>query len=176
MFQQHFGLKHIPFGKNSTFCINDQFTRLKEQFMSLLHSPGVGLLTGEPGVGKTAALRHIIKDLNPHQYSIFYLSETQFTSFDVYRQIAVILGLVPPNRFANLWREIKNQIRDRVDNKRALPIFIIYLDALLKDFLKSIYLIVFFLSIFLFFSSPFSQISRWPSGKNKIIYIVIKSE
>jgi MSHA biogenesis protein MshM len=125
MFQQHFGLKHIPFGKNSTFCINDQFIRLKEQFMSLLHSPGVGLLTGEPGVGKTAALRHIIKDLNPHQYSIFYLSETQFTSFDVYRQIAVILGLVPPNRFANLWREIKNQIRDRVDNKRALPIFII---------------------------------------------------
>ena len=125
MFQQHFGLKHIPFGKNSPFCVNDNFMALKESFINLLHSPGIGLLTGEPGIGKTAALRHIIKELNPHQFPVFYLSETQFTSFDIYRQIALNLGLVPHYRFAHLWRDIKNQIRERVENKRTLPIFII---------------------------------------------------
>jgi MSHA biogenesis protein MshM len=125
MFQQHFGLKHVPVGKNSTFWINDSFTLLKDRFINLLHSPSIGLLTGEPGVGKTAALRHITKELNPHQYPVFYLSETQFTSFDIYRQIALNLGLVPHYRFAHLWRDIKNQVRERVDNKRTLPIFII---------------------------------------------------
>ena len=125
MFQQHFGLKHVPLGKNSPFLASDGFTTLKERFINLLHSPGIGLLTGEPGVGKTAALRHITKELNPHQYPVFYLSETQFTSFDVYRQIALNLGLVPHYRFAHLWRDIKNQIRERVESKRTLPVFII---------------------------------------------------
>ena len=125
MFQQHFGLKHIPFSKNSAFLAYDSFISLKEKFIHLLHSPGIGLLTGEPGIGKTAAIRNIVKELNPHQYPVFYLSETQFTSFDIYRQIALNLGLVPHYRFAHLWRDIKNQIRERVENKRALPIFII---------------------------------------------------
>lgn len=125
MFQQHFGLKHVPLGKNSVFCVNNGFTLLKESFVNLLHSPGIGLLTGEPGVGKTAALRHIINELNPHQYPVFYLAETQFTSFDIYRQIAFNLGLVPHYRFAHLWRDIKNQIRERVESKRTLPIFVI---------------------------------------------------
>jgi type II secretory pathway predicted ATPase ExeA len=125
MFQQHFGLKHVPLGKNSAFWVSNNVNTLKERFMNLLHSPGIGLLTGEPGVGKTAALRHIIKELNPHQYPLFYMSETQFTSFDIYRQIAFNLGIVPHHRFAQLWRDIKNQIRERVENKRTLPIFII---------------------------------------------------
>lgn len=125
MFQQHFGLKHIPLSKNSAFLVNDSFNILKERFINLLHTPGIGLLTGDPGVGKTAALRYIIKELNPHQYPVFYLAETQFTSFDIYRQIALNLGLVPHHRFSHLWRDIKNQIRECVENKRMLPILII---------------------------------------------------
>lgn len=105
--------------------MNDDFSMLKERFIHLLHSPGIGLLTGEPGIGKTSALRSITSELNPHQYSVFYLSETQFTSFDIYRQIAALFGLVPNYRFAQLWRDIKAQIRERVENKRSLPVLII---------------------------------------------------
>jgi MSHA biogenesis protein MshM len=125
MFLQHFGLKQAPLGKSSAFWAHDDFNRLKENFMHLLHSPGIGLLTGESGVGKTAALRQIQQGLNPHQYAIFYLSETQFTSFDIYRQIAQNLGMIPNYRFAQLWRDIKNQIREMCENKRCLPILII---------------------------------------------------
>lgn len=126
MYKQHFGLKHTPLGKNSpSLWSNDSLTILKERFIGLLHSPGVGLLTSEPGVGKTAALRHITQELNPHQYQVFYLAETQFTSFDIYRQIALNMGLVPATRFAQLWRDIKNHICERVEHKRSLPILII---------------------------------------------------
>ena len=126
MIQQHFGLKYIPMAKNnSSIWVGDELCKLQKYFTQLLHAPGIGVLTGEPGVGKTAALRSCTQILNPHQYQVFYLSETQFTSFDIYRQIAVHLGLVPACRFAMLWRDIKMQIRERVEHKRVLPIFII---------------------------------------------------
>ena len=126
MYQQYFGLKNIPLGKNnSSLWMHDDLTTLQESFITSLNYPGIGLLTGEPGVGKTAALLNITKNLSPHQYLIIYLAETQFTSFDIYRQIALHLGLVPAHRFAQLWRDIKNHIRERVEHKRSLPVFII---------------------------------------------------
>lgn len=126
MYQQHFGLKHIPLGKNCpSLWMSDSLSLLKERFKSLLHSPGIGLLTGEPGVGKTAALRQITAEINPHQYPVFYLAETLFTSADIYRQIAQHLGIVPHYRFAQIWRDIKSHIEERVEHKRSLPVFII---------------------------------------------------
>ena len=126
MYLQYFGLKHSPFGKNSPLIDSGEaMARLKEGFTALLHSPGIGLLTGEPGVGKTAALRHLAHELNPHQYAVYYLSETQFTSFDIYRQIALLFGLSPSHRFAQLWRDIKQHIKTRSENQEALPVLII---------------------------------------------------
>ena len=126
MYQQYFGLKNIPFGKNnSSLWMHGDLISLQESFTTSLNYPGIGLLTGEPGVGKTAALLNITKTLNPHQYLIIYIAETQFTCFDIYRQLALQLGLVPAHRFAQLWRDIKNHIRERVEHKRSLPVFII---------------------------------------------------
>jgi MSHA biogenesis protein MshM len=126
MYHHHFGLKYIPLAKNSpALWMNESLTIFKERFINLLHSPGIGLLTGEPGVGKTALLRSITQELNPHQYQVLYLSETQFTSFDIYRQLAISLGLVPHHRYSQLWRDIKNHIIERVERKNNQPIWII---------------------------------------------------
>ena len=63
MMLQHFGLKHYPLGKTPTELWDDgSLARLNERFTWLLESPSVGLLTGEAGVGKTAALRQWIID------------------------------------------------------------------------------------------------------------------
>ena len=139
MYQQYFGLKNLPFGKNnSVLWIHDDLKILQERFTSSLNHPCIGILTGEPGVGKTAALHNMTKNLNPHQYHIIYLSETSFTSCDIYRQLALSLGLVPAHRFAQLWRDIKNHIRDRVEHKRSLPlIFFDEAQNLPGDFFRS---------------------------------------
>lgn len=126
MYTQYFGLKYVPFAKNSPcLLIDEQHDAFKQQFSALLNMPGIGLLTGEPGVGKTALIRHIVQTLNPHQYQVFYLTETQFTSFDIYRQIALQFGIRPNHRFAQLWRDIKIYIRERYENNRGLPLLII---------------------------------------------------
>jgi MSHA biogenesis protein MshM len=126
MYQQHFGLKHAPLGKQISELWDDgSLSTLNARFQWLLESPGVGLLTGEPGVGKTVALRQLTKDLNPHRYQVVYLAETDFGRLDLYRGLALALGLEPAYRRAQLWRDIKTRIHELADAKQILPVWII---------------------------------------------------
>ena len=126
MYRQHFGLKYPPLGKDTPELWDDgALAQLKERFQWLLESPGVGLLTGEPGVGKTAALRHLTRTLNPHRYHVLYLAETDFGRLDLYRHLAFALGLEPVHRRAALWRDIKARILELADAKHLLPIWVV---------------------------------------------------
>jgi len=126
MYQQHFGLRHSPLGKDQPKLWDDGvLAHLAERFNWLLQSPGVGLITGEPGVGKTTALRHLTATLNPHRYQIIYQSETDFGRFDLYRNFASALGVPLSYRRAQLWRDIKERIHDMASNKQLLPVWII---------------------------------------------------
>ena len=126
MYLQHFGLRHAPLGKEVTEHWDDgALAPLIERFKWLLHSPGLGLITGEPGVGKTAALRCQTKALNPHQYLVIYQAETDFGRVDIYRGLARALGVEPSYRRAHLWRDLKLRIHDLVDNKQIMPLWII---------------------------------------------------
>ena len=126
MYQQHFGLKHAPLGKQIPELFDDgALSTLKDRFQWLLESPGVGLLTGAAGVGKTAALRQLTRDLNPHRYQVIYMAETDFGRLDLYRGLALALGLEPAYRRAQLWRDIKARIGELADGKQVLPLWII---------------------------------------------------
>ena len=138
MYRQHFGLTHAPLGKECKILWNNgQLTDLAQQFKWLLKSPGVGLLTAEPGLGKTAALRQITSDLNPHQYLVRYMAETDFGRLDFYRQLAKKFGLEPSYRRMDLWRDIKEYITMLATQKNILPILIIdEAQNLSPDFLR----------------------------------------
>lgn len=127
MYLQHFGLTHTPLGKNNTTALweDNQFQRLAERFKWLLDSPGLGVITGEAGVGKTAMLRQLTRSLNPHQYRPIYLPETDFGRIDIYRALALELGLEPAYRRAQLWRDIKERVQELVDNQQQLPVWMI---------------------------------------------------
>ena len=126
MYRRHFGLTHCPLSKQTKILWDDGALKaLNQRFNWLLESPGVGLLTGEPGVGKTAWIRQLTKALNPHRYQVIYLAETDFGRLDIYRQLALEFGLEPAYRRANLWRQIKEHIVQMVETKAILPVWII---------------------------------------------------
>lgn len=126
MYLQHFGLSHSPLGKQVKQLWNDgDLSAIRERFQWLLDSPGIGLLTGEAGVGKTAVLRQLTRTLNPHQYLLIYLPETDFGRIDIYRNLAIALGLEPAYRRSQLWRDIKARILELADVHQQLPIWII---------------------------------------------------
>jgi type II secretory pathway predicted ATPase ExeA len=126
MYLQHFGLRHAPLGKEITEPWDDgALAQLAERFNWLLQSPGIGLITGEPGVGKTAALRNLTRPLNPHRYQLIYQAETDFGRIDIYRGLARALGIEPGYRRAQLWRDIKQRIHELADSKQVTPVWII---------------------------------------------------
>lgn len=126
MFQQHFGLTGSPLEKGSQDLFDGgQLGLLKLRFEWLLQSPGIGLITGEAGVGKTAALRQLSESLNPHRYQVIYLPDTDCSRRELYRNLAIALGLEPAYRRTQLWRDIKERVIDLVDNKCIQPIWII---------------------------------------------------
>jgi MSHA biogenesis protein MshM len=126
MYRQHFGLTDHPLGKKTQALWDDgPLAQIEERFQWLLHSPGLGLLSGEPGVGKTAIVRQIIHQLNPHQYQVIYTPETDFGRQDLYRNLALELGLEPLYRRAALWRALKERIVELFEHRQCLPIWII---------------------------------------------------
>lgn len=126
MYRQFFNLTQAPLGKASlNLWDNGQLAGLTQQFNWLLQTPGLGLLTAAPGLGKTAALRHITQKLNPQEYSVFYIAETDFGRLDFYRQFAILLGLSLSYRRAQLWRDIKEYVTHLVTQKNILPVFIV---------------------------------------------------
>lgn len=126
MYQQHFGLTGSPLGKGAHRLYDDgQLAVLKSRFQWLLESPGIGLITGDAGVGKTAALRQLTETLNPHRYQVVYLPDTDCSRRDLYRNLAIALELEPAYHRTQLWRDIKEKITDLVDNKQIQLIWII---------------------------------------------------
>lgn len=122
----HFGLKHFPLDKGQKVLWERQEQAAwKERFQWLLASPGIGVLMGEPGTGKTALLRQWSASLNPHRYQLLYLAETDFGRLDIYRSLAIQLGLEPAYRRAQLWRDIKQRIEEMTLHHKRLPIWII---------------------------------------------------
>ena len=123
---QHFGLTHAPLSKGAPSNFETHALRnLKMRFQWLLDSPGMGVLTGEPGVGKTAALERLCQGLSSHEYQVIYHSETDFGRVDLYRQLAFDFGLEPAYRRAAIWRTLKRHINEVAKTHHRLPIWII---------------------------------------------------
>jgi MSHA biogenesis protein MshM len=138
MYKKHFGISHAPLGKQAKTLWDDgPLAQIKTRFEWLLESPGIGMLTGEAGVGKTAILRQLTQALNPHQYQVIYLPETDFGRLDLYRSLALALGIEPAYRRAQLWRDIKVRIQELAEGKHVLPLWIIdEAQNLPKEFFK----------------------------------------
>jgi MSHA biogenesis protein MshM len=143
MYRQRFGLTGHPFPKNAEgktlFTDFEGYKKLERGFRILSEEPGVGLLTAEPGVGKTAAIRNLCRSLPQPQYKLIYLCDTAIGQLDLYRSLALELGVRPPHRRAALWRDLKSRILQMVDDRNERPIVILdeaqnLSDAFFADF------------------------------------------
>jgi type II secretory pathway predicted ATPase ExeA len=126
MYLQHFGLKHDPLGKSEHELIdNPQSQQLLTHLNWLVSSKGIGVITGEAGIGKTTGVREWIKSLNPHIHRVIYQPDNHFHPFDIYSQFADSLGLQTHNRYSRLWRSLKRELLHLHEEKKVTPIWIL---------------------------------------------------
>src|SRR3990167_9961065 len=123
---QRFNLKHVPLTKGAPLSFeSDNVRELQTRFRWSLESPGINLLTGDPGVGKTAALHQLCNSISTHEYQVIYHSETDFGRVDIYRQLAMDFGIVAQFRRALVWRTLKAHIQMLTLTQHRLPVWII---------------------------------------------------
>ena len=96
-----FGLKRFPFDKNiktadvlDTEPLQECFARLEY----IKRRGGILLLTGDPGVGKTLALRHFVDSLNENLFKPFYTPLSTLSRADLLYHINRLIGM--PSRLS----------------------------------------------------------------------------
>ncbi|MCU0699402.1 MAG: AAA family ATPase [Myxococcaceae bacterium] len=128
-YRQRFGLTHHPLPRDaagsSFFCQTRALNQLEDGFQALLEEPGLGVLTAEAGVGKTAAMRNICSQLATPDFRVLYLCNTAASPFDIYRSLALELGLSPAHRKSQLWWALKAELVRLLDEAHTVPIIVL---------------------------------------------------
>src|SRR6187431_2701178 len=129
MYRKRFGLTCHPLPKNAQgktfFERSPGYALLERRFKQLVDDPGLGVLTAEAGVGKTAAIRNLCGKLPQPEYLVLYLCDTAVAPLDLYRTLATELGVRPSHRRSQLWTDIKKALVHMVDERGTTPIIVL---------------------------------------------------
>ena len=129
MYRQRFGLTGHPLAKSvqgkTYFDKSPGYQRLDKAFTRLSRDPGLGVLTADAGVGKTAAIRNLCARLPRPDYLVLYFCDTAVSPLDLYRALAVEIGVRPSHRRAQLWTDIKKMLAHMVDERATTPVVVI---------------------------------------------------
>lgn len=129
MYLRRFSLKNHPLPKDaqgaSFFTETQGFKRLEWAFDTLLDDCGLNILSAAPGLGKTASIRELCSRLPKPDYRVFYLCDTAVAPLDLYRMLAVDLGVRASHRRSQLWADIKSEIMKLVDEQGVTPVLVL---------------------------------------------------
>lgn len=101
------------------------FEELAQRLEYMRHRRGLMLITGEPGTGKTAAVRAFASQLNPASYKVFYVPLSTVTPLDFYMLLNLELGGEPSRRKSALFRNLQQAVQGYVENAKKVPVVII---------------------------------------------------
>ena len=142
MYRAYWNMKFDPFSKEidikklfRTNDFNEALTRL--EFLNT--TKGIGLFTGNPGSGKTYAVKYFLENLNSGLYKIIYLPLTTVSVLDFYQALAICLGLETCRSKTKLFFDIQNYIKQLVqEQKKNIVIAIDEAQLLNKDILTDL--------------------------------------
>ena len=131
MYAPFFGFNRVPFDRHlspdqlfRTPALDELHTRLEY----LVKTRSLGLLTGEPGSGKSTALRRLRDSLHPEKVRAVYLHDTAVNPADFFRQLALELGLEPHWSRALGFRSVQQEIV-RLVKERHLTVLLVVDEA-----------------------------------------------
>jgi type II secretory pathway predicted ATPase ExeA len=129
MYRQRFGFTGHPLPKHAQgktfFDQTPGYQKLACAFRQLVDDPGLGVLTADAGVGKTAAIRNLCAQLPRPDYLVLYLCDTAVAPLDLYRTLAAELGVRPAHRRAQLWTDLKKTLVHLVDERGTTPLIVV---------------------------------------------------
>jgi type II secretory pathway predicted ATPase ExeA len=103
-YRDYYGLTGRPFGKsphqNRPYHYG-QLDELIDHFEVLLEDGGIGVLTGEVGIGKTTAMRTFLSKLDQGAFHVFYVGNSRHPR-TILRALIESFGAKPPHLKADM--------------------------------------------------------------------------
>ena len=131
-YRQFHGLTAPPFGKTidrNNLLLYSQLTELEDELEELVVEGGIGLLTGEMGIGKTTALRHYLGGLQDRACNIAYHGANRHSTA-VLASLIEMLGVAPASARATLLRQLSQLVTRAWHEQRKKTLLV--LDAVVK--------------------------------------------
>ena len=123
-----FGLKRHPFDKEiatKDLFLSEPLSECQARLDYIKQLGGIMLLTGDPGIGKTVAIRRFVDDLNPNLYRPFYTPLSTLNRFDILRHINQKLGLVYRSAKSALYAQIQREVLESKEQRGKTIVLII---------------------------------------------------
>ena len=128
MFMSYYNMSKNPFVKgiaSGDVHPTEDLKRIHARLDHLARTGGIGLITANPGTGKTVAVRTWADKLNPNKTKLVYLCMSAVTNVDFYRQLAYGLGIEPAFRKSDLFRDIQECIRTLAEERKVRVVVVI---------------------------------------------------
>lgn len=123
-----FGLKRLPFDKNiktHDLFDSDPVKECAARLDYIKRRGGILLLTGDPGVGKTLALRHFVHSLNENLFKPFYTPLSTLSRSDLLYHLNRLLALPPRLSKSAVYSQIQKTILESKEQTGKTILFLI---------------------------------------------------
>ena len=120
-----FGFSRTPFGKGSPTVGTPNSAELSLQMRYLLETKGIGVVTGQAGVGKTTGVREYLRGLSPMRYRVAYACLTTLTPMGFLQHLSDAFGL--PREFSKpaIFATLQKHISSLHDQKGVVPVVVV---------------------------------------------------
>ncbi len=121
-FLRFYNMGRNPFAKGLPTDMAHPTEDLRQVHARLTHlsrAGGIGLVTAEPGAGKTFAVRTWADGLNPNTNRLVYLCLSTVTNMEFYRELCHGLGVEPCFKKSDMFRDIQACVRSLVEERRV---------------------------------------------------------
>jgi type II secretory pathway predicted ATPase ExeA len=131
-----FSLSHDPFSKefsDDEVWLPPSKSQVVETITEALRARQHILIIGEPGTGKTVALRGVRHALPKTRFRLTYCHNATLGRRDFYRQLCLAIGLSPKATAAAVFSALTEYVEDLAADKQVHPVFIMDESHLMKD-------------------------------------------
>jgi len=128
MFKRFYNMASNPFSKelaSSDAHATADMAQVHKRLDHLARTGGIGLVTADPGMGKTFAVRAWADRLNPNTAKLVYVCMSTVTNMEFYRQLCYGFGIEPYFKKSDMYRDIQACIRNLVDEKGVRVVVVI---------------------------------------------------
>lgn len=125
----YYGMNDNPFGKyvaGENIYESEDLKEAVSRIEYAVETDGIGMITGEPGTGKTTAVRKYLEGLDEELYKMIYLTAGNYRVFDFYHALCHAIEISPERcQRISMYERIQREFVRLQEEDKVKPVVVI---------------------------------------------------